>query len=245
MKLRFFTIAVTSVLLLVGCQGNNNEEGMRNRDQTIQPTRYEDNQIYPDSTRNTNRNNDGNQNYDQMRNDRNRGQTSNRNNMNDSDNRYDVAEEAADRITSEVNEVESAYVLTTKNNAYVAVVINQDNNDEANNKNNATNKRRGTADNDRGDTTNRRGNTNIQPTRNMTNSTNDGGDDYISDDLKRQIADIVQSVDEDIDNVYVSTNPDFVDLTNSYINDVNGGRPVRGFFDQIGNMIERIFPQNR
>jgi len=42
--------------------------------------------------------------------------------------------------------------------------------------------------------------------------------------------------------VYVSTNPDFFDLTNGYIDDVNRGEPVEGFFDQFSNMIERLFP---
>jgi len=26
---------------------------------------------------------------------------------------------------------------------------------------------------------------------------------------------------------------------------MNNGKPVRGFFDQFGNMIERLFPQNK
>src|SRR5699024_3429765 len=72
-----------------------------------------------------------------------------------------------------------------------------------------------------------------------------GQDDQINTELKRDIAEIVRSVDSNIDNVYVSTNPDFVDLTNNYIDDIDAGHPIRGFFDEMGNMIERIFPQNR
>src|SRR5699024_5243995 len=70
------------------------------------------------------------------------------------------------------------------------------------------------------------------------------GDD-LTEDVKNQIADIVQSVDRDINNVYVTTSPDFVNLSEQYSTDLDEGRPVRGFFDQIGNAIERIFPQDR
>ncbi|MDY0407792.1 YhcN/YlaJ family sporulation lipoprotein [Virgibacillus soli] len=69
--------------------------------------------------------------------------------------------------------------------------------------------------------------------------------DKLTDSVKRKVSDIVKSVDNRIDNVYVSTNPDFYNLTNNYVDDMDQGRPVRGFFDQFGNMIERLFPQNR
>lgn len=82
--------------------------------------------------------------------------------------------------------------------------------------------------------------TNIDATNRQTNRTDD-----ITDDLKKEIKDAVRSVDRNIDNVFVSTNPDFVDLITDYVDDFNEGRPVRGMFDQIGEMIERVFPQNR
>ena len=77
------------------------------------------------------------------------------------------------------------------------------------------------------------------------NRNNNKNSDQLTDDVKEQIAAIVKSVDHDIDNVYVSTNPDFMDLVNNYSNDIDNGEPVEGFFDEIGNMIERVFPQNR
>ncbi|WP_245347625.1 YhcN/YlaJ family sporulation lipoprotein [Oceanobacillus polygoni] len=79
---------------------------------------------------------------------------------------------------------------------------------------------------------------------NMNSGTRDNGDE-LTDEVKEEIGDIVKSVDNGIDNVYVSTNPDFIDLTNNYVDDVNNGQPIEGFFDQMGNMIERLFPQNR
>src|SRR5699024_5034277 len=86
---------------------------------------------------------------------------------------------------------------------------------------------------------------------NRDRNNNDGGmntqhtGDDLTDEVKKEITDIVKSVDNDIDNVYVSTNPDFFELTNNYVDDMNDGEPVRGFFDQFGNMIERLFPQNK
>jgi spore cortex protein len=81
-------------------------------------------------------------------------------------------------------------------------------------------------------------------TNNNRNRLSDSGD-ALTDDVKKKISTIVKSVDNDIDNVYVSTNPDFMNLTNNYVNDMDQGQPVEGFFDQMGNMIERIFPQNK
>ncbi|MBC5636575.1 YhcN/YlaJ family sporulation lipoprotein [Ornithinibacillus sp. BX22] len=70
-------------------------------------------------------------------------------------------------------------------------------------------------------------------------------DGELTDEVKEKISSIVKSVDNNIDNVYVSTNPDFMDLADNYARDVDEGRPIEGFFEEIGNMIERVFPQNR
>lgn len=90
-------------------------------------------------------------------------------------------------------------------------------------------------DTDRNDRNNRGVNTNNQTRLN----------DELSDEVKQEIAKIVKSVDKNIDNVYVSTNPDFYDLANNYAEDLENGHPVRGFFDQLGNMVERLFPENQ
>jgi len=80
---------------------------------------------------------------------------------------------------------------------------------------------------------------------NNRNNNDDMFDDQLSDEVKEEISNIVRSVDKDIDNVYVSTNPDFLDLANNYANDIDRGEPIEGFFDQIGNTIERLFPENQ
>lgn len=79
--------------------------------------------------------------------------------------------------------------------------------------------------------------------QNGNNLNHKNGD--LTDDVKNEISKVVKSVDNSIENVYVSTNPDFLDLANNYANDVESGEPIEGFFEEIGNMIERVFPQNR
>lgn len=74
---------------------------------------------------------------------------------------------------------------------------------------------------------------------------NEDGEEEVNEEMKQKIGDIVRSVDNNIENVYVSSNPDFIDLTNNYVDDMNNGEPIEGFFDQMGNMIERVFPQNK
>ena len=132
--------------------------------------------------------------------------------------RYSIGEEAADRIEEEIDEIDNAYVVTTENNAYVAAELDDD-----------TNR------NEQGNQTNN---------RDTNNGNNHFGDDEISNELKERIAEVVRSVDKDIENVYVATNPDFVGLFDNYADEAEDGRPIAGFFDQFEIMIERIFPEN-
>ena len=67
----------------------------------------------------------------------------------------------------------------------------------------------------------------------------------VSTRIENKIADTVRSVDKSVDNVYVSTNPDFVDRVNQYANDVGNGRPVQGFGQQFGELVNRLFPNAR
>lgn len=69
--------------------------------------------------------------------------------------------------------------------------------------------------------------------------------DEVTDETKKEITDIIKDVDGDIDNVYVTTNPDFANLLDNYSNDLDEGKPITGLFDEIGTMIERLFPQNK
>lgn len=205
MRRKLYSIMIVLLFTLMACQGMDNNNTDRTTDHpNVDPTTFPGegmfNTPYTYDDFDTNRyGRDGRMNNNRM----------------DNNNRYDIAEEAAERITDEIDEIENAYVLTTENNAYVAANFDRERNDR-NRVNRISNR----------------------------NQNNRFGDDEVSDDIKRQIADIVRSVDRDIDNVYVSTNPDFLDLITNYANDVDRGRPVGGFFDQIGNMIDRLFPEN-
>lgn len=206
MKAKLLSIVVASTFILVGCQGTENQEGRTDDpNNNMEQTRNVD-----DFDQNRNMNNRDNLVTNRDR-DRNR---SNIDNVNNRDNEYSVSDEAADKIVDEIAEIDSAYVLTTNNNAYVAAMLDNDGN-RAGKQHSSTGK----------------------------DATNKG--EQLTDDVKSRISEIVQSVDHNIDNVYVTTNPDFMDLTDNYINDMNDGKPVRGFFDEIGNMIERVFPQNK
>ncbi|MDR4929193.1 YhcN/YlaJ family sporulation lipoprotein [Peribacillus simplex] len=73
----------------------------------------------------------------------------------------------------------------------------------------------------------------------------DGGDKDISNDLKEKVADAVRGADPSVDQVYVSTNPDFVQRMKGYANDIENGKPVAGFADEFRELVTRIFPSPR
>lgn len=60
--------------------------------------------------------------------------------------------------------------------------------------------------------------------------------------LENKISDQVKSVDQDIDQVYVSFDPDFNNSVTDYAEDIRNGEPVEGFFDEFTEMVQRVFP---
>jgi len=216
MRIKHILVTGVALATLFGCGTNNeslNDRGLNNvenvRNHPTQRENYQqDVREYPNAS-------DGA--WDQNRRDPNNidqsGMTDDRTDYNESRHRgdmledgrrhdgeenYDVADEIADRVTSEVDDIERAYVLTMGNNAYVACQLDNDNREARN--------------------------------------------DDVSDKLEREVTDAVQDADKDIDNVFVSSNPDFIDLTSNYMRDIDRGEPIEGFFDQFTEMIERIFP---
>jgi len=107
-----------------------------------------------------------------------------------------VADEAADRVTK-LDEVDSANVIVTNRNAYVAVVLQ---------------------DRTKGEVTDR---------------------------LEKKIADQVRATDSDIQDVFVSSNPDFVERMRDYGNKINEGKPVKGLFEEFTETVRRVFPNTR
>lgn len=207
-KWKLFSVLTVLLITLTACMGANDDAQRGGDNPNIDPT----------TNRNTGNPGMTNDNRDYMfendsdRNQERRDRDTGDNRANEgNESRYDIANEAADKITDEIDEIDNAYVLTTENNAYVAanLDIEQDNRTENRNRND------------------RSGNTHD-----------------LSDEIENRIGEIVRSVDDDIENVYVSTNPDFLDLATNYTNDMDEGRPIGGMFNQIGEMIDRLFPDN-
>ncbi|MEG7335321.1 YhcN/YlaJ family sporulation lipoprotein [Bacillus sp. 0102A] len=69
------------------------------------------------------------------------------------------------------------------------------------------------------------------------------GKEDVGQDLKKKISDKVKDTDKNMDNVYVSANPDFVDRMQGYGDRIQNGDPVAGFFDEFSETVQRIFPQ--
>ncbi|RWZ55344.1 YhcN/YlaJ family sporulation lipoprotein [Halobacillus fulvus] len=178
MKIKAFAIGLLAASSLVACQAEQETGTNQENYEGVQNTRFE--RLADDMYDQGNR-------VNQYDNDR--GMVHNTN--------YHVAKVAADRIEKNVDGIDEAYVLKTRDNAYVAAILNNNDSDE------------------------------------------------ISNEVEKAITKQVKSADQDIDNVYISTNPDFVDLTNNYVNDVENGQPVRGFFREFGQMVDRVFPEAR
>lgn len=67
---------------------------------------------------------------------------------------------------------------------------------------------------------------------------NKATDNRLSSKLENIIFREVKSVDQNIDNVYISANPDFFNRMNGYSSDLQNGRKTNGFSD----LIRRVFP---
>lgn len=68
----------------------------------------------------------------------------------------------------------------------------------------------------------------------------------LKDHVKKKITAQVKGADEHVQQVYVSTNPDFMKRISQYGNDLKNGHPITGLGDEIGATIRNVFPeQNR
>lgn len=77
---------------------------------------------------------------------------------------------------------------------------------------------------------------------NANGETDANTDEKVSKDLEDKIAKKVREADNNIDNVYVSLNPDFVERMNEYGKRINEGEPVEGFFKEFGEAVRNVFP---
>lgn len=191
----FLTTALIFSVYLTGCANKNVNEDVayRNRD-GIEPTRVN----YPAPYQGGSAITDLDLSDVELDRNRNRKNLTNvrNNNIGNNQSRMRVADKAADRVAA-LPEVDSANIIVTDNNAFVAAKLD----------NSARNKLTGAIENK----------------------------------ISRQ----VKSVDPDIDNVYVSVNPDFYDRINNYADDIRNGRPVSGLVNEFSDLIRRVFPDAR
>lgn len=113
-------------------------------------------------------------------------------NMGGDESLLELADEAADKVV-ELDEVDSATVIITNNNAYVGAVLE--------------------------------------------NKTED------IDQIQAKIKEQVEATNANVNNVYVSVNPDFVERMTDYGNKIDEGKPVAGLFEEFNETVRRIFPE--
>ncbi len=70
----------------------------------------------------------------------------------------------------------------------------------------------------------------------------DNAQDEITSELEDKVADEVRKTDNNIDNVYVSMNPDFVERMSDYVTKINEGHPISGFFEEFTESVRNVFP---
>jgi YhcN/YlaJ family sporulation lipoprotein len=67
----------------------------------------------------------------------------------------------------------------------------------------------------------------------------------VTDPLKEKISDQVRATDRDIRNVYVSSDPDFVNRMEGYGNRINEDATRNGLFEDFTETVRRVFPNAR
>jgi len=72
-----------------------------------------------------------------------------------------------------------------------------------------------------------------------------GANVEVTDRLKKKISDQVRATDQDIRNIYVSPDPDFVNRMEGYGNRISEGAPRDGLFEEFTDTVRRVFPNNR
>lgn len=65
---------------------------------------------------------------------------------------------------------------------------------------------------------------------------------YLSMELETSIENKVKKVKEDIDQVFISTNPDFFSRFEEYRRDIEKGDPISGLIEDFTETVRRMFP---
>ncbi|NRF98436.1 YhcN/YlaJ family sporulation lipoprotein [Paenibacillus dendritiformis] len=152
----------------------------------------------------------------------------------------------ADKI-ARMKGVKSANVMLTNNNAYVAVSTDTAMKTKGTGKGTHHLKAKGTHHRGTGaKSISSRGGTGNLDARSKSHTLNNSVDmrtsSDISADLKNRIAEIVKKDAPQCQQVYVSSNPDFVKRMNEFMKSSKEGRPLSGFANDFQEMVYRIFP---
>jgi spore cortex protein len=67
----------------------------------------------------------------------------------------------------------------------------------------------------------------------------------IRKEVENKISDQVKSTDNNIRNVFVSSNPDFANRMGDYGQKIQGGEPIEGLFEEFNELVQSIFPNAR
>jgi YhcN/YlaJ family sporulation lipoprotein len=110
--------------------------------------------------------------------------------------RLEMSNKVSDKLAA-LPEIDSAFVILTDHNAYVAVKQNH---------------------------------------KLSTKSVD------LTDAFKDKVAEQVKSMSPSVENVYVSTNPDFTKRMQVYSQDAKAGHPIQGFLAEFNALVERVFP---
>lgn len=172
----------------------------------------------------------------------------------DANTNMEMSQKIADGVAA-MDEVETANVLIAGNNAYVAVklhhgagITNGTNGNDgvgaggAGNTGAGTNGIAGTGantDSNMGQMGQKAGNGGMNA--NMGND-NNWTIEEITPEIKEKIAAKVKELNANIKDCYVSANPDFIERMQVYADEFSNGRPLSGFVEEFGAMIERVFP---
>lgn len=213
--LLLITSAVMMVAILGGCAMTTKNDGIRQRDMTIDGTTIIKDKRFADDQKNEMNHINGVQ--------------QNGNNLigNHKNYRMEMSKEISDSLLK-IEGIKSSYVMLTNNNAYVAVSFEDENLPQQNNKMmSRTN-------------LSQMGNQAVDMHKKM--NTMATGDEKLTGDIKNKVADTVKQMSPQTDHVYVSANPDFVGRMKGYMTDVSLGHPIQGFITEFNAMVDRVFP---
>lgn len=139
--------------------------------------------------------------------------------------KMDMSNQTANKVAA-MKGVRSATVILTDNNAYVGVVLE---------------------DQRMNSLSGRSKNNHMKGAPNMDNNlmhNNRMMGSQVTNKMKQRIAKQVSKMNANVNNVYISANPDFVSRMTGFAEKAQQGKPIRGLIIEFNDIVNRIFPTN-